>query len=75
MRTTVSLDDDIVPSVKRFAEERDLSLGEAISQLIRRALHAPIQTIEKNGFHVLVLPPGSPTITNEQIRKLLDELH
>ena len=26
------------------------------------------------GFHVLVLPPGSPKITDEQVRKLQDEL-
>ena len=74
MRTTLSIDDDLLPSVKSFAKRRDLSMGEAISELVRRGLHAPIQTVEKNGFHILVLPPGSPQITAEQIRKLQDEI-
>jgi hypothetical protein len=38
MRTTISLDDDLVPTVKSFASQRDLSLAEAIAQLVRRGL-------------------------------------
>jgi hypothetical protein len=74
MRTTISLDDDIVESIKTFAESRDLSLGKAVSELVRRGLHAPMRTIVVNGFHVVDLPPDSPVVTDEHVRKLLDEM-
>lgn len=75
MRTTLSLDDDLIPQVKTYAESRDITVGKAVSELVRRGLHAPIQTRVVNGFHVIDLPPGSPTITIEHIRKLEEELN
>jgi hypothetical protein len=74
MRTTISLDDDLIPSVKTFAESRDISLGKAVSELIRRGLNSPLRTSVRNGFHVVELPPGSPTVTTEQVRKLMEDL-
>src|SRR6184192_1680754 len=41
MRTTLSLDDDLVPQVKTYAESRDITVGKAVSELVRRGLHAP----------------------------------
>ena len=72
MRTTLSLDDDILESVKTFAESRDLSLGKAVSELVRRGLRAPMRTKIVNGFHVVDLPEDSPIVTDEHVRKLLD---
>jgi len=74
MRTTLSLDDDLIPQVKTYAESRDITVGKAVSELVRRGLHAPIQTRVMNGFHVIELPPGSPPVTIEHIRKLAGEL-
>ena len=74
MRTTLSLDDDLIPQVKTYAESRDITVGKAVSELVRRGLHAPIQTRVVNGFHVIELPPGSPPVTIEHIRKLEGEL-
>jgi hypothetical protein len=74
MRTTLSLDDDLLPQVKKYAESRDITVGKAVSELVRRGLHAPIQTRVVNGFHVIELPPGSPPVTIEHIRKLEEEL-
>lgn len=74
MRTTLSLDDDILESVKTFAESRDLSLGKAVSELVRRGLRAPMRTKIVNGFHVVDLPEDSPIVTDEHVRKLLDEM-
>lgn len=70
MRTTLSLDDDIVEEVKRYAESRSLALGKAVSQLVRRALRTPLPTRTVNGIQVFVLPPDSPTITTEKVREL-----
>jgi hypothetical protein len=74
MRTTLSLDDDLLPHVKTYAENRDISVGKAVSELVRRGLHAPLQTRLINGFHVVDLPAGSPAITREHIRKLEEDL-
>jgi len=40
MRTTINLDDDIAPIVKKFAESRALALGKAVSELVRRGINA-----------------------------------
>jgi hypothetical protein len=74
MRTTISLDDDLIPEVKTYAESRDISVGKAVSELVRRGLNAPLQTRVVNGFHVVELPIGSPPVSTEHIRKLEEEL-
>jgi hypothetical protein len=73
MRTTLSLDDDALQEVKAYAKRRDVAIGKAVSDLVRRGLHAPLQTRVLNGIHVVVLPPDSPTVTSEHVKKLLDE--
>jgi hypothetical protein len=74
MRTTLSLDDDVFSSVKTYAKSRSLGLGKAVSELVRKGLRAPLQTRVVNGFHVVVLPPGSPPVTTEDVKRLQDEL-
>jgi hypothetical protein len=73
MRTTLSIDDDVLREVKIYADSRDIALGKAVSELVRRGLQAPLQTRLVNGFHVVELPIGSPTVIGEQIRKLQEE--
>lgn len=74
MRTTISLDDDVVQVVRSYAESRSLSFGKAISELVRRGLNAPLATRVVNGIHVVVLPPDSPPVTTERIKELENEL-
>lgn len=38
MRTTLSIDDDVLAAAKQFADSRGITLGEAISQLARVTL-------------------------------------
>jgi hypothetical protein len=74
MRTTLSLDDDVLQEVKAYAKSRDVAIGKAVSDLVRRGLHAPLRTRIVNGFHVADLPPSSEQVTAEDIKKLEDEL-
>ena len=74
MRTTLSLDDDVFREVKAYAESRDVAIGRAVSELVRRGLHAPLRTRLVNGFHVVELPPGSPTVSSDDVERLQDEL-
>lgn len=71
MRITLSLDDNVLDEVKTYAQSWGITLARAISELVRRGLNAPLQTRMVNEFHVVDLPPGSPRVTNEHIRKLL----
>jgi hypothetical protein len=72
MRTTLSLDDDILPDVKRYAESRSLALGKAVSELVRRALKTPrpARIDPVTGIRVFDLPPDSPKITSARVREL-----
>jgi hypothetical protein len=70
MRITVSLNDELVPQVKTFAESRGLSIGQAVSELVRKGLRAPLETRIVNGFHVVELPAGSPLVTDASVERL-----
>ena len=73
MRTTLSLDDDLIPQVKTYAEPR-YNRRQGRVRIVRRGLHASIPTRVVNGFHVIELPAGSPPLTIEHIRKIEEEL-
>lgn len=70
MRTTLSLDDDVLEHIREFAEGRRISLGRAASELIRRGVNRPVRTLVVNGLHVFDPPSGSPDITMKRIREL-----
>ena len=70
MRTTLSLDEDVFRSVKRYASHRSITLGKAVSELLRRALATPRPTRLVNGILVFDLPPGSPKVTSKQVKDL-----
>ena len=73
MRTTLTLDDDIIQEVKRYADSRSLALGKAVSELVRRGLKAPLQTKVVNGLHVVDLPPNCPKVDSVHVRRLLED--
>ena len=70
MRTTLSLDDDVIRLVKRYAASRSLALGKAVSELVRRAFTVPRPTRLVNGVQVFDLPPGSPRVNMKKVREL-----
>lgn len=70
MRTTLSLDDAAFRLVKRYAADRSLALGKAVSELIYRALAVPRPTRMVNGIQVFDLPPDSPRVTSTKVREL-----
>jgi hypothetical protein len=74
MRTTLNLDDDVVEMVRRYSESRSVALGKAASELVRKGFTTPTPTRIVNGLVVFDLPPGSPPITSERVKKLLSEM-
>lgn len=73
MRTTVNLDDDVLRAVRSLARERDESLGEVISGLIRRGLQAPVAIAYEADFPVFRVREGSPPITPEMVESALED--
>jgi hypothetical protein len=70
MRTTINLEDDIVPAVKQYARSRSLGLGKAVSELLRRGINAVRPTRVANGVYVFDLPEDSPRVTSKRVREL-----
>jgi len=70
MRTTLSLDDDLVPLVKRYADDHSIALGKAVSNLVRRALTTPRPTRNAAGLAIFDLSADSPRVTTKGVREL-----
>ncbi|MCX6615548.1 MAG: antitoxin [Acidobacteria bacterium] len=73
MRTTLSLEDDVIEPVQAYARSHRLSLGKAASELIRRGTRYQLGTRKANGLLVLDAPDDFPVITTERVRELLDQ--
>lgn len=72
MRTTFTLDDDAAALAQNYAKARSLRLGKAVSELIRRA-SAPPMTLKKKGeVWVIQAPAGTPELTSEQVKDMLE---
>jgi hypothetical protein len=72
MRTTLDIDDNLLAVARVRAQEQGISLGAAVSELIRRGLEVH-RTRSKRGFPVFQAPPGTPIITDEMVARYRDE--
>ena len=75
MRTTLSIDDDVLLAAKARAERERRSLGEVVSELARRGL-APNSAERKtrNGISLLPRSEKGRPVTSDIVRTLRDEL-
>lgn len=67
MRTTLNLDEDALLVIRKYAEERDISFGQAASDLVHRGAENIPQFKMKNGWVIFDVPPGTPPMTNEML--------
>ncbi len=75
MRTTLSIDDDVLAAAKEMAATERKSVGEVISALARNGLRpASTERQYRNGILLLPLRPGAFPVTSEFIRQLEEEL-
>ena len=83
MRTTLNIDDDLLLAVKEIAKRESKSVGDAVSDLLRKALtgdepcepgmaeaRASFETAE---FGFRPFPPRGGVVTNELIDRLREE--
>ena len=74
MRTTLTLEDDALQIARAVARRRRLTLGRAVSELVRRGARQMVATESRHGLEVVKLPPGSSRVTAGRVDELLDEL-
>ena len=69
MRTTLSIDDDLLRAAKALATQRQVSVGTVISELIRKGLQSQAH-IEPGpgGFPVFQIPRNAQPITLETVK-------
>ena len=56
--------------MQRYAEDRSLRLGKAVSELVRCGFAAQRPTRTVNGLKVFDLPPDSPRVATVRVREL-----
>jgi hypothetical protein len=73
-RTTLQLEDDAMRVAKAHAQRHRLTLGEAVSELVRKGAERPLVTDERSGLRVLRLDRRSPKVTADQVEQLREDL-
>jgi hypothetical protein len=73
-RTTLQLEDDAMKVAKAHAARHRLTLGQAVSELVRQAADRPLVTQDRSGLRVLRLNRRSPKVTTELVDRLREEL-
>lgn len=74
MRTTVTIDDDVLAAAKQFADARGITLGEALSQLARATLTERQRFGgTRNGILLLPAPPAAGRPTIDDVNALRDD--
>lgn len=75
MRTTLTIDDDVLAAAKGLAARQRKTVGEVISALTRQALKPSTASRRmRNGVPLLPVRSGSPAVTPELVNQLRDEL-
>lgn len=70
MRTTLSVDDDLLAAAKLQAARLNTSLSEVINRALRRGLSEAPATRLREGGTIAYGDPAAPTLTSDQVRQL-----
>lgn len=73
MRTTLTLDPDVLESARAIAERRGVPIGKVVSELARQSLTSPTPGARRNGILLFPVRPGAGPVTPEIVRELLEE--
>ena len=74
MRTTLSIDDDVLAAARAIAEQRGKPVGEILSELARRALLPEIGAQTRNGIPLFPLRADAKPVTLELVSKLNEDM-
>ena len=76
MRTTLTLDDDVLAAARGLAEQQRKTVGEVVSALARQGLRgdAGARPNSRNGVLLLPIVPNAKPVTLALVNQLRDEL-
>jgi len=76
MRTTLTIDHDLMKAVRSIARDKSESMGKVISDLARLGLNSRtgIKRKRNTGFPTFSVPENAHPITLEDVKKLEDEI-
>ena len=71
IRTTLSLDPEVLNAARRLAAARSQSLGRVVSDLARSALEGASERnpADRDGFPVFRVSKGSPALTLDEVKR------
>jgi len=73
MRTTLTIDDDVLAAAKQFADSRGITVGEAMSQLARATLTERRRHGTRNGIMLLPSSSDAGSATLDDVNDLRDD--
>ena len=74
MRTTLTIDDDLLAAVKELAARQHKTVGQMISALARQALQPAMpRGGVRNGVPLLTVQASAAPVTPELVNQLRDE--
>ena len=73
MRTTVTIDDDVLAVARALADRRGSSLGSALSELARRGFRSDLPPTEVADGTVFSTPSDAGPITSEDVYRSLSD--
>ena len=75
MRTTLTIDDDVLEAARALAERDRKTVGEVISELAREAMAPKGESLKmRNGFPLLPVRKDARPVTTEMVNRLRDEM-
>ena len=73
MRTTLTIDDDVLAVARALAERNGSSLGRALSELARRGFRSGDAARDDRDGTVFAVAPDAEPITSEDVYRALGE--
>jgi Arc/MetJ family transcription regulator len=73
MRTTLEIDDDLVQVARQLAQQRKTTMGQVISQLVRKAMEPKNAPRMRNGVLLFDPKPGARKPGMALVNQLRDD--
>ncbi|HEY4958241.1 MAG TPA: CopG family transcriptional regulator [Caldimonas sp.] len=74
MRTTLSIDDDVLAAARHLADRQQRTVGEVVTDLVRQSLRQPARKRAiRNGVPLLPTGRAGKSVSADLVNELRDE--
>lgn len=70
MRITIDVDEDVLDALRELAQQRDVTVEQVASDLVREALRPSTEYKMRNGLPLLPVRPDAVPVTLDLVRRL-----